>query len=57
MFCSPLSEEYHLAAIHFGLGRTQLKELCRRAVDSIFTGADERSRLTRIYSEWDGWGI
>lgn len=54
VFCSPLSEEYHLAAIHFGLSRAQLKELCQRAVDSIFTGPDERSRLARIYSEWDG---
>jgi adenosine deaminase len=57
VFCSPLSQEYYLAALHFELDRKQVKELCERAVDSIFTGDEERLRLGRIYSEWEGWDI
>jgi adenosine deaminase len=54
VFCSPLSEEYYLAATHFGLDRAQLKELAERPINCIFTGSKERARLSRIYSEWDG---
>lgn len=55
VFCSPLSQEYYLAAQHFGLDRNDIRALCERAVDSIFTGADEHARLKRIYAEWPGW--
>ncbi|KAL6709184.1 hypothetical protein ACN47E_002000 [Coniothyrium glycines] len=55
VFCSPLSEEYYLAAQHFGLDRAQIKALCERAVDSIFSGAEQRAELRRMYAEWDGW--
>ncbi|ORY03229.1 hypothetical protein BCR34DRAFT_573637 [Clohesyomyces aquaticus] len=52
VFCSPLSQEYFLAATHFELTRDDLTRLCERAVDSIFTGSDQRTRLRNIYSEW-----
>ncbi|KAL1598514.1 hypothetical protein SLS59_006801 [Nothophoma quercina] len=55
VFCSPLSEEYRLAAEHFSLTRDDVKTLCVRAVDSIFTGRDEKTRLKKLYLEWDGW--
>ncbi|PSN65927.1 Metallo-dependent hydrolase [Corynespora cassiicola Philippines] len=55
VFCSPLSEEYFLAATHFGLDREELKKLCVRAVDSIFTGPDERLRLLEKIQGWQGW--
>lgn len=55
VFCSPLSEEYRLAAEHFNLTHSDIKALCIRAIDSIFTGEDEKLRLRKIYSEWDGW--
>ncbi|CAO2655424.1 Nn.00g104880.m01.CDS01 [Neocucurbitaria sp. VM-36] len=53
VFCSPLSQEYYLAAQHFGLSRKDMKALCERAFDSIFTGADELARLKSILSDWD----
>ncbi|KAF2466156.1 Metallo-dependent hydrolase [Lindgomyces ingoldianus] len=40
VFSSPLSYQYSLAATHFGFDRKQLKELCERAIDSIFAGPD-----------------
>jgi adenosine deaminase len=55
VFCSPLSQEWYLAAKHFDLNRTEVKMLCERAVDSIFTGQDEKARLGKIYAEWRGW--
>jgi hypothetical protein len=55
VFCSPLSEEYYLAAQHFSLDRSEVKGLCERVIDSIFTGAEEQSRLRTLYANWDGW--
>ncbi|KAI1527146.1 Add Adenosine deaminase [Pyrenophora tritici-repentis] len=55
VFCSPLSQEYYLAAQHFNLDRNHIKALCERAVDSIFTGPAEKARLKEIYATWDGW--
>lgn len=55
IFCSPLSNEYFLAAQHFGLDRKDIKALCTRATDSIFAGPDEHARLQKIYADWDGW--
>ena len=55
VFCSPLSQEYFLAAQHFTLNRDDIKGLCERVVDSIFTGPEEKMRLRRLYADWDGW--
>lgn len=55
VFCSPLSQEYYLAAQHFDLSRNDIRSLCERAIDSIFTGPDEHARLKQIYATWDGW--
>jgi len=55
VFCSPLSNEYELAAQHFNLSRAEIRSLCERAVDSIFSENEEKDRLLSIYSEWDGW--
>jgi adenosine deaminase len=55
VFCSPLSQEWELAAKHFGLDRAEVKALCERAVDSIFTGENEKARLRDIYTGWGGW--
>jgi adenosine deaminase len=44
-FCSPVSNEYLLAAEHFGLGRAELLKLCSRSVDAIFGGGQEKERL------------
>ena len=55
VFCSMLSQEYYLAALHFQLDRREIRALCERAIDSIFTGPDEQARLKQIYATWDGW--
>ncbi|KAF2659608.1 Metallo-dependent hydrolase [Lophiostoma macrostomum CBS 122681] len=52
VFCSPLSHEYYLVAKHFGLDRHQLKALSEGAIRSIFTGAEQQSRLSKIFSDW-----
>lgn len=52
VFCSPLSEEYFLAARHFELGRRELVQLSERAIGSVFSGSDEQVRLKAIYSQW-----
>lgn len=52
VFCSPLSNEYYLAAEHFNLERDQVKSLCEGAVDLIFAAEDEKDRLRRIYRTW-----
>ncbi|KAG9191394.1 adenosine deaminase [Alternaria panax] len=57
VFCSPLSEEYLLAAQHFNLNRNDIRSLCERAIDSIFTGPDEHERLKKIYASWEGWNV
>ncbi|KAF2851345.1 Metallo-dependent hydrolase [Plenodomus tracheiphilus IPT5] len=54
VFCSALSNEYYLAAQHFGLGRKEIKALSERAVDSIFSGPDEQARLRNIFADWQG---
>lgn len=53
VFCSPLSQEYYLAAKHFDLGRKELKELAMRPIDVIFGGAEQRERLCEVYKRWD----
>jgi adenosine deaminase len=57
VFCSPLSQEYYLAAQHFQLDRREIRALCERAIDSIFTGSEEHARLRQIYATWDGWDV
>jgi len=56
IFCSPLSEEYYLAAQHFRLGKKDVRRLCEGVVETIFGGNQEKERLRSIYNTWDGWG-
>ncbi|KAF1990028.1 Metallo-dependent hydrolase [Aulographum hederae CBS 113979] len=55
VFCSPLSNEYVLAATHFGLSRADVKELCLGAVEIIFGEEAEKERLREVYRSWAGW--
>lgn len=57
VFCSPLSNEYELATQHFNLSRAEIQKLCTGAIDSIFSGEDEKQRLRSIYAEWEGWAV
>ncbi|KAN0079361.1 hypothetical protein V8E54_004575 [Elaphomyces granulatus] len=47
-FCSPVSNEYLLAAEHFRLSPGDILGLCERAVDSIFGGPEEKYRLRSL---------
>ena len=57
IFESSLSEEYALAAKHFGLSRKQLWDLGRGAVNLIFGGEKEKERVWRVIDRfWDEEG-
>ncbi|QDS77107.1 hypothetical protein FKW77_000849 [Venturia effusa] len=49
VFCSPLSEEYALAAEHFHLAKEDLISLCERVVEITFASEAEKARLRQIY--------
>ncbi|KAK3389168.1 adenosine deaminase [Podospora didyma] len=53
IFQSSVSNEYLLAAKHFGLGRDDLAKLSRRAVDSIFGGEAEKDRMRKLLSAFE----
>lgn len=48
VFGSPLSNEYRLAAQHFGLGRREIIDLARRGIEAIFAGPEEKDRLRKL---------
>lgn len=48
VFGSPLSNEYRLAAEHFGLSDDQVRELARQGIESIFGGEEEKARLREL---------
>lgn len=47
-FCSPVSNEYLLAAEHFGVGRAEMLSMCEKSVEMIFGGEEEKQRLREI---------
>lgn len=54
IFCSPLSNEYLLAAEHFGLSRREVVGLCGEAIEAVFGGEGEKERLRGLV---DGEGM
>ncbi|RAH65109.1 putative adenosine deaminase [Aspergillus aculeatinus CBS 121060] len=52
-FCSPVSNEYRLAAEHFRLGRAEVLRLCRRSYGAIFGGAAETERLHKLLDDFE----
>ncbi|KAL2046441.1 hypothetical protein N7G274_001888 [Stereocaulon virgatum] len=52
IFGSPLSNEYHLVAKHFGLSQNELVELSSRAIGCIFGGEDEKERLRSLLDKF-----
>jgi hypothetical protein len=58
---SALSNEYSLIAEHFGLSSTEVCELARSGIDTIFGGDEEKERLRRLMWWWRwkvyGWDI
>ncbi|KAK2744929.1 hypothetical protein FQN57_004058 [Myotisia sp. PD_48] len=44
-FCSPLSNEYLLAANHFHLTRPMIFEMCKRGIGTIFGGEQQKVKL------------
>lgn len=49
VFCSPLSQEYALAAKHFDLSKEDLVNLCEGVVDITFADEKEKERLRQVY--------
>lgn len=47
-FCSPVSNEYLLAAQHFGIDRSGLVKICYKSVEAIFGGDEEKDRLRKL---------
>ncbi|CEO59433.1 hypothetical protein PMG11_04108 [Penicillium brasilianum] len=47
-FCSPVSNEYLLAAEYFGVNRAEMLGMCEKSVDMIFGGEQEKKRLREI---------
>ncbi|OGE55990.1 hypothetical protein PENARI_c003G09858 [Penicillium arizonense] len=47
-FCSPVSNEYLLAAQHFGLNREALLQICYKATEAIFGSEAEKERIARM---------
>ncbi|KAL9086493.1 MAG: hypothetical protein Q9165_007109 [Trypethelium subeluteriae] len=52
VFCSPLSQEYYLAAKHFKLGQTEIQRLCEDIVGIVFAEEAEKKRLRDLYLQW-----
>ncbi|GLA05042.1 hypothetical protein AnigIFM60653_005111 [Aspergillus niger] len=52
-FCSPVSNEYLLAAEHFQLTRADVLGICRKSYDAIFGGEKEKDRLRRLVSDFE----
>ncbi|PKY08887.1 Metallo-dependent hydrolase [Aspergillus campestris IBT 28561] len=52
-FCSPVSNEYLLAAEHFKLSRADILRLCRRSYDVIFEDETEKERLRQLLDEFE----
>ena len=44
-FCSPVSNEYLLAAQHFGLSRTDLLDMCIKSSEAIFASEYHKGRI------------
>ncbi|KAL4943580.1 hypothetical protein BDV06DRAFT_221141 [Aspergillus oleicola] len=51
-FCSPVSNEYLLAAEHFQLNRSEIFKISRRAIDTIFGGEREKERLRKLLDDF-----
>ncbi|KAJ5167040.1 uncharacterized protein N7482_005821 [Penicillium canariense] len=52
-FCSSVSNEYLLAAEHFGVGRAEMLRMCAKSVDMIFGGEQEKKRLREILRRFE----
>ncbi|CAK9176703.1 unnamed protein product [Ilex paraguariensis] len=50
VFSTSLSDEYILAASAFGLGKREMFELARNAVDFIFAGDEVKKKLMEIFA-------
>ncbi|MFS8025606.1 putative adenosine deaminase [Helianthus anomalus] len=49
VFSTSLSNEYALVSSAFGLGKMELFELARKAVDFIFAGNEVKMELMKVY--------
>ncbi|KAL5333257.1 hypothetical protein BJX70DRAFT_72428 [Aspergillus crustosus] len=52
-FCSSVSNEYLLVAEHFQLNRTDILNICRKAIGTIFGGEGEKERLRMLLGAFE----
>ncbi|KAI9923848.1 hypothetical protein ASPWEDRAFT_51317 [Aspergillus wentii DTO 134E9] len=52
-FCSPVSNEYLLAAQHFQLSRSDILSICKKSLDAIFGGEIEKDRFRKLLDEFE----
>lgn len=57
VFGSTVSNEYLLAAEHFGLSQADLVAVARRGIEIIFGGEEEKERLRNLIDEFQGSSI
>jgi adenosine deaminase len=53
IFGSPVSNEYLMVALHFGLSRGDLIALSANAVNAIFSGEKEKERMRGLLKEFE----
>ncbi|PGH06328.1 adenosine deaminase [Helicocarpus griseus UAMH5409] len=52
-FGSPLSNEYLIAADNFNLSRGTLIDMCKKGVNTIFAGPEEKARLYSLIAQFE----
>ncbi|KAG5293317.1 adenosine deaminase [Histoplasma capsulatum G186AR] len=52
-FCSPLSNEYLIAAESFHLDRGMVIDMCKKGIGAIFAGPEEKKRLYNLLSQFE----
>ncbi|KKZ68332.1 adenosine deaminase [[Emmonsia] crescens] len=52
-FCSHLSNEYVIAAENFNLDRATVIDMCKKGVNTVFAGPDEKERLNNLLTQFE----
>ncbi|OAX79832.1 hypothetical protein ACJ72_05844 [Emergomyces africanus] len=52
-FCSPLSNEYLIAAENFDLDRASVIDMCKKGVKTIFAGPEDKERLYNLLAKFE----
>ncbi|OJD16421.1 adenosine deaminase [Emergomyces pasteurianus Ep9510] len=56
-FCSPLSNEYLIAAESFNLDRATVIDMCKKGVNAIFAGPGDKERLYNLLTQFEAQNL